>query len=133
GVVMWRLQDECAQVHPLRAHRVGCEHHQRWRKHGLGAMVTFGQKQAVKPGPFRLDAFVEQLLTELCRRLSGRLGLVVRPPVGVRHIADLHRCPWIGIWLMARSLRSLYGLWLAHYVRSIPPSPVGQSHPARWA
>src|SRR2546425_9882516 len=53
-------------------------------------MVTFGQKQAVKPGPFRLDAFVEQLLTELCRRLSGGLGLVVRPAVGVGHVADSH-------------------------------------------
>src|SRR5206468_8541695 len=25
------------------------------------------------------------------------------------------------------------GIWLAHCVRSILPSPVGQSHPARWA
>src|SRR2546425_8695493 len=82
-------------------------------------MVTFGQKQAVKPGPFRLDAFVEQLLTELCRRLSRRLGLVVRPAVGVGHVADLHGCPLLA-----------YGRWLAHCVRSMAYGPLALWHMA---
>src|SRR2546430_15553142 len=53
------------------------------------------------------------------------------PPPRTLHGSD--RVPRLPACVTRCLLLLAYGIWLAHFVRSILPSPVGQSHPARWA
>src|SRR5205823_10472439 len=89
-IVVRRLQHERAEIDPGRTRRVGGEHHQRRGKHGLGAVMPLGKKDAVEARALGLDALGEQLVAESRGLLRRRLRLIVRAAVGIGHVRYFH-------------------------------------------